>query len=477
MANQSIKIPIELELNQLQSQITTLKNALKGVKPESDSWNKLTGIIGKLESQMDALRRHSTKAFSSTAEIKGFEKEFNRVVEGVETAADAFKRLKFNELEIDPSSLSYINELKTKIEEVKKIISGAEKNVINDFFASDDIKNFLSKNGIASLPSTYKEIISLFVKQTNELQKQFNILSEKEKELVEKTKAYKEALYGKKALFGDDKITSSKFDEIFSKYADIANFEKGRLKKDVGLNLKNELLGLDVGITQKDIDKLLTVDSVDFTKAFSAIREGVLKQYEVLQNDLNDKRIILEDKEESLKYFDYLKSTMEYEQKIFKEYTSKDLQNELESLVVKLNNAKQEQVNLSSAMTQAKSVLSSTSQIYSNLTQQIAKSETQLSSMIKVQEQLNSIRNAAVRFLGFNEIINTTKRVVKDAATEIKELDSVMTEIAVVTDMTQEDLWAQMDTYEEIANQYGVSIRGTYEVSQLFYQQGKWLNI
>ena len=113
MANQSIKIPIELELNQLQSQITTLKNALKGVKPESDSWNKLTGIIGKLESQMDALRRHSTKAFSSTAEIKGFEKEFNRVVEGVETAADAFKRLKFSELEIDPNSLSSINELET----------------------------------------------------------------------------------------------------------------------------------------------------------------------------------------------------------------------------------------------------------------------------------------------------------------------------------------------------------------------------
>lgn len=471
MANQSIKIPIELELNQLQSQITTLKNALKGVKPESDSWNKLTGIIGKLESQMDALRRHSTKAFSSTAEIKGFEKEFNRVVEGVETAADAFKRLKFSELEIDPSSLSSINELKAKIEEVKKAMSGAEKNSIDNFFASDDIKNFLSRSGIASLPSTYKEIISLFMKQTNELQKQFNTLSEKEKELVEKTKAYKEV------LFSDDKNTSSKFDEIFSKYIDPANFEKGRLKKDVGLNLKNELLGLDVGITQKDIDRLLAVDSVNFASAFSAIREGVLKQYEDLQRDISDKQIILGDKERSLKQFEYLKSEMEYDQKIFNEYTSKDLQHQLESLAAQLNNAKQEQVNLSSVMAQAKSVLSSTSQIYSNLTQQIAKSETQLSSMIKVQEQLDGIRNAAVRFLGFNEIINTTKRVVKDAATEIKELDSVMTEIAVVTDMTQEDLWAQMDTYEAIANQYGVSIRGTYEVSQLFYQQGKWLNI
>ena len=47
-----------------------------------------------------------------------------------------------------------------------------------------------------------------------------------------------------------------------------------------------------------------------------------------------------------------------------------------------------------------------------------------------------------------------------------------MTEIAVVTDMTQSDLWAQMDTYKSLAQQYGTTIKGVYEVSQLYYQQG-----
>lgn len=470
MANQSIKIPIELELNQLQSQITTLKNALKGVKPESDSWNKLTGIIGKLESQMDALRRHSTKAFSSTAEIKGFEKEFNRVVEGVETAADAFKRLKFSELEIDPNSLSSINELNLKIEEVKKNIKEAEKVNIGNFLSTEeskfDLKDLLSRSGIASLPNTFKEIVSIFTKQSNELQKQINVLLEKEKELVDKTKNYE------KSLSSEDG-----FDSIFLKYADTANFENGKLKKDVGLSLKNELLGLNVGITQEDIKKLLSVDSVDFANAFLAIKEGVLREYDNLKNQIDIKIQEIKRKQGDVESFSQLKKDVESAQEDFEGNISSGLKNQLADLIAQLKSAKQEQVNLSSVMAQAKSVLSSTSQIYSNLTQQIAKSETQLSSMIKVQEQLDGIRKAAVRFLGFNEIINTTKRVVKDAATEIKELDSVMTEIAVVTDMTQEDLWAQMDTYEEIANQYGVSIRGTYEVSQLFYQQGKWLNI
>ena len=478
MANQSIKIPIELELNQLQSQVSTLKNALKGVKPETDSWNKLNGMIGKLESQMDALRRHSSKTFSSTSEIKAFEKEFNKVIEGVETAADAFKRVKFSELIVDPKSLTSINELKIKIEEVKKTISNAEKTSISEIFSPNDLdlQGFLRKSGIATLPSTFKEIISLFGKQSNTLQKQVNDIIKKEEELVTKTKKYKEALQGMLNL-DEGTTTESKLDQIFSKYFNSENFDKGKIKKDIGLSLKNDLMALDIGITQDDIRKLLSTDSVDFEKAFSAIKEGIFLQLEKLKKELDDWTEKRRDKELDASFIEVLKEDAERGQENFKNVISKDLQSQLNNLIAELKKAKQEQINLSSVMSQTKGVLSSTSQIYSNLTQQIAKSETQLNSMIKVQEQLNSIRNAAVRFLGFNEIINTTKRVVKDAATEIKELDSVMTEIAVVTDMTQEDLWAQMGTYEEIANQYGVSIRGTYEVSQLFYQQGKWLNI
>jgi len=47
----------------------------------------------------------------------------------------------------------------------------------------------------------------------------------------------------------------------------------------------------------------------------------------------------------------------------------------------------------------------------------------------------------------------------------IKELDSVMNGISIVTDMTTDDLWKQVDAYSEMAQNYGVSIKGAYEVS------------
>lgn len=95
-----------------------------------------------------------------------------------------------------------------------------------------------------------------------------------------------------------------------------------------------------------------------------------------------------------------------------------------------------------------------------------------LAGLNEAHEQLNNVQRAVKQWFGLNEVINLTKKIVRDAITELRELDSVMTEIAVVTDMTQADLWAQMGTYGAIAEQYGVSTRGVYEVSQLWYQQG-----
>jgi hypothetical protein len=43
--------------------------------------------------------------------------------------------------------------------------------------------------------------------------------------------------------------------------------------------------------------------------------------------------------------------------------------------------------------------------------------------------------------MGFNQVLNITKRAVKEALNHIKELDSVMNKISIVTDMSTSDLW------------------------------------
>jgi hypothetical protein len=57
------------------------------------------------------------------------------------------------------------------------------------------------------------------------------------------------------------------------------------------------------------------------------------------------------------------------------------------------------------------------------------------------------------------------KSAINDMKKHVQELDSVMTSISVVTNFSQEDLWGQISQYSEIARQYGVAIKGVYEVS------------
>ena len=96
-------------------------------------------------------------------------------------------------------------------------------------------------------------------------------------------------------------------------------------------------------------------------------------------------------------------------------------------------------------------------------------------SLVKMesrQKALSNIESAVTRWMGFYQVLNLAKRAVDDMKKHIQELDSVMTKIAVVTNMSTNDLWGQIGKYSEIARQYGVAIKGVYEVSQIYYQQG-----
>lgn len=95
-----------------------------------------------------------------------------------------------------------------------------------------------------------------------------------------------------------------------------------------------------------------------------------------------------------------------------------------------------------------------------------------LNKLQQKQQALGNIQMAVNRWMGFWQVLNMTKSAINDMKQHIQELDSVMTSISVVTNFSQEDLWGQISQYSKIARQYGVAIKGVYEVSQIYYQQG-----
>lgn len=92
--------------------------------------------------------------------------------------------------------------------------------------------------------------------------------------------------------------------------------------------------------------------------------------------------------------------------------------------------------------------------------------------MIEQQSGIDNLKRSLASFFSISGLISVFRRAVNDAFQTVKELDAVMTQTAVVTEFDVGDMWSQLPTYTNMANELGATIQGSYETLTLFYQQG-----
>lgn len=93
-------------------------------------------------------------------------------------------------------------------------------------------------------------------------------------------------------------------------------------------------------------------------------------------------------------------------------------------------------------------------------------------SLADNQTRINNLKENIRQFIGWAGASKVLSAALRNAFQDIKELDTAMTEIAVVTDFDIGDMWEQMPQYTERANELGLAITEVYEASALYYQQG-----
>lgn len=94
-------------------------------------------------------------------------------------------------------------------------------------------------------------------------------------------------------------------------------------------------------------------------------------------------------------------------------------------------------------------------------------------SMVSFETQAQSVASSLTRIFSVTGAITAFRKIVRDAFNDVKELDEAMTSIAVVTDFSISDLWRQVDEYSKLAQEKGVELKGVYDVQKLYYQQGR----
>ena len=121
---------------------------------------------------------------------------------------------------------------------------------------------------------------------------------------------------------------------------------------------------------------------------------------------------------------------------------------------------------------QIKTTAESAQPAFQGLGQNIDKATDSLNDMTSMRSQVDQLKNSFMHFFSLTSGWMLLRRGIRQAYEAVKELDDAMTEIAVVSEYTLDDIWAMRDGYTKAASDMGAATLDLVNATKLYVQQG-----
>ncbi len=441
---ETIQLNIVTQLNNLDKAVADMRkqfSTLNLTQTTEKDFNKSLSIITE---KIKNLRTATQDGVIKFADQKQAEKDIKSIQERLQRLGIDTDFLGINERKLK-STVKIIDQMVKAQNEYAKAIDDANKKEAN---AQNAVREY----------QPLVDNISKIVDNYEGLSKQ---LKDTKVELTDVRKAYKEA---------------TKEAEDFKKANQGKNDSKTR-EKQTDLNKKAGYKKAAVTRTQNKVNKLQSdVDNYDFGdyKNITAAKQAL----NGFNKKLLDAKKTLEDiKKQDIgtKEFDKLKNTLLNVKDINWSSFNIDISSikNLDDLERILNNLKNGSAQgAAQAIDAVNDALGSAKNNADSTSDEIGSVVDQFDRLASQKSEIESLRQSVVNFFGMQNAIQLFKRAVQEAYDSVKELDAAMTETAVVTDFSVNDMWEQLPEYTKMANNLGTSTLGAYETATLFYQQG-----
>ena len=267
-------------------------------------------------------------------------------------------------------------------------------------------------------------------------------------------------------------VNESNINKLFSE-----NLDVNAIKQHLEV-LKRDIETAGIKLNEKD---LVNIDQSALTGKFDAIEKIIRDKFvnikEAAKNELNQATQAVTDYQQKIHETelerDRTRSAANRVEK-GKEYVTDAVKNvspEIEQLKIQIqeleNKIQELTVGRAGKELSQKSVTN-----FQQASEEANKYSNELEKVRQREQLVGKIEGIVQRWFSIYAAVRMVSSAIKSMISTIKELDKTITDIAIVTDMSQADLWGQMPQYTTMAKEYAVSISGVYKVSQLFYQQG-----
>ena len=464
--NAQVTINVGARLQVLQSSVNEIQKVLDKLQPNSAGFKNLQTILNQITREMDRLQVQASKPFGSQNQFNQTEKTLDKIEDSLNNAQIALGRISFKDLKLSPDQEQQFKDLRNDIAETKKALDSFKNEQKIELFKNADFKKFADSIDSNLIKKNFSEVAQAVSEEseriTNEIFKLTSKINQASKEIsvgenVEKFTGF----------LDKDKTIKKQFEQFFTQT------EQGLKFKPKQQNAFYEYLKEYFSLNDQQLNALkkLSAQKVQEVMTQEGYFEPQLKKAKnaaTRQVSYNTQMTGLRAQAEAAAAAMGTVETAEEkiaEQSSTTEDTVRALEERIRQLELQLTGAAQ-------ASPEMKNGIAGMTGELNSMKTSLEQANAQFLQLQRQRQTFESIKSGIVNFMGFNQVLNITRNAVRAAIDHIKELDTTMNGIAIVTDMTTADLWKQVDAYSTMAQNFGVTIQGAYEVSKIYYQAG-----
>ena len=465
-----ITVDVGVKLNVMQSSLADLQKVLSHLEPDSTGFKSLSKVINEMTREMEKFQVQTSKGFTSNKQFDQAERSIEKMEETLVKAQIAMSNLKFSDIKLDANQTKAFESLEQAITVAEQRLESIKEKTKQGIIADSASVNTLARLNPNAIQKSFDEIDAIVSNGVKKVEG--DLINAKAKfDELNKAVAEQTAASGKASNLFKNGITQQDWGELLNKTG--AGFKSGGKQEFLKI-LKEQFEVSDADIAQ--------LQKLSFGKINEAFKGNKFPDiFKNLNESLAKNNTGLADAKNKVKEYEDLQKAVEA---LYQKMSAakadgtplgqgmSDYNAEIERIsqaLAKLRGEAVQGVGANSAFTGSISAMQGQLQGFVNQLDQASAAFLRLQAQ---QQTFNSIKMAITNFMGFNQVLNLTKTAVHNAMNHIKELDTVMNGIAIVTNMNTADLWKQVDAYSAIAQKYGVTIKGAYEVSKIYYQQG-----
>ena len=452
--NSTIKFTGQFDTKQITQGLQDIKKQVTNANISDELKKQFESAFNKLQVNIPALEKLTSKEDFNLKDIEALQKLLKEVTKDWENLNKVTDQIDLSKT-FSAKDVEKINNLDKQIKQTEDNIKKARKELVDAF--SSEAKISVSNKNVSDA------LTELFTVNPNEIDNKFKEIQAQFAEGVQQTQF---ELENKLKGANIQKTGTQILDYFFGKDSGVEFAGKiGPIRDQI-----NEIIRAYRGFKEandeaKMAEQIQKLNQVLTDTANFKFPEGYQLFGLPTQQDLQTIDAI----GSALKK---LKELAEGKEVFFTEEETKAaelMRQKLEAEAQAARNANQDNNNLKNSLKGVGDTLKDTGDKAGDLADTFNKAKAQSDAL---SATFGSLANRITNSISALTVFNKSIQIIHKAIDSVKELDAAFTQIAIVSEKTNEEAWQMFDSFNKLAKQYSITTKDLTEGAKLFYQQG-----